>query len=280
MITGKKTKIYPLLYLGLFILFIVFTGCSRMTPNGPDKLSDVSVTTSLKLPHRGLSAASLTKILLEVTGPEIKKIEKELILIGTKASTSIKVPADKQLTFKVTAFQDTVAVLQGQANLKAKGGDKISLPIKLNFLVPAIILTPPDTKINAGDTLTVYLQARKVSDLSTIGARIKFDYTKLNVIELGREDDFLIKNGGTVNQLRFTKDNTKGTVEIVLGVFPASKAVSDSGKIGRIVFKALQADTVDLSLSLDNSFDSDLGLFDKNANLMYSLALGNRIIIQ
>jgi len=280
MITGKKLKIVPHLFLGLFILFLVFSGCSRLVPNGPDKLSDVAVTASLQMPHRGLSAASITRILLEITGADFTTIEKELVLTGTKAKASIKVPGDKKLTFKATAFQDTIAVLQGQTNLNTKGGDKVSLPIKLDFLVPALIITPPQAVINIGDSLTVYLQARKVSDLSTVGARITFDETSLNVIDMGREDDFLNKNGGTVNQLLFTKDNEQGTIDVVLGVFPASSAVSDSGKIGRIVFKALQAGTVDLSISLDNAFNSDLGLFDKNANLMYSLALGNRIIIQ
>ncbi|MBN2412800.1 hypothetical protein JXQ31_14015 [candidate division KSB1 bacterium] len=277
--TGENTKIYPPLFLGLFILFLIFFGCSRMFPDGPEKLNDVAVTASLQMPHRGLSAEMITKILLEITGTDFKTIEKELTLTGTKAKTSIKVPADKKLTFKATAFQDTIAVLQGQADVKAKGGDQVSLPIKLDFLVPAMILTPPDAVIKAGDTLTVYLEARAVSDLSTIGARIKFEQTSLDIIDLVREDDFLKKNGGSVNQLPIPTDDNQGIMDVVLGVFPASTAVSGSGKILRIVFKATQADTADLTITLDNAFNSDLGLFDKNANLMYSLALGNRIII-
>jgi len=280
MITGKKTNICPLVYLGLFILFIIYAGCGRMIPNGPDKSGDVSVITSLQMPHRGLSAASITRILLEITGADIAKIEQELFLSGTKAKASIKVPGDKQLTFKATAFQDTVAVLQGEKSLKTKGGETVSLPIKLDFLVPAIILTPPDTVITAGETVTVYLEARNVSDLSAVGTRIKFDETSLDIIDLGREDDFLKKNGGAVTQLSNPASDDPGTIDVVLGVFPASSAVSGSGKVGRIVFKALKADTVDLNISLDNAFNSDLGLFDKDADLVYSLALGNRIIIQ
>jgi hypothetical protein len=118
-----------------------------------------------------------------------------------------------------------------------------------------------------------------VTGMSTIGTQVTFDTSKVLVKDLGREDTFLKSQGGSVNTLKFSKDNIAGKVDMVLGVFPGSASVSGDGKIGRIVFEARQKGVVDLHLLLDNTADPDLGLYDKNANLLYAIGLGGRITV-
>ena len=65
-----------------------------------------------------------------------------------------------------------------------------------------------------------------------------------------------------------------------MGIFPASAAVSGEGRIGRIVFKAIDIGTATTNISLDNSTNSDLGFFDKNAALIPAFGLGSNIAIQ
>ena len=81
-------------------------------------------------------------------------------------------------------------------------------------------------------------------------------------------------------QVSFTRDNVNGVVKAVLGIFPASSAVTGSGYVGKITFQAIETDTTDIWIKIDNQQDSDLGLFDKNADLMYSVGLGSRLFIQ
>ena len=268
------------IYLGLLVLFSFIPGCSQLAPNGPKDLRKAAVSASIKFAYQGFSPESLTKIVIEVTHSDIDTIRKKLTLGAGGAKGQIEVPMGKLLTFTAIAYQMATPVLSGSTQFKPEADKTANIQIILDFLVPALILTPPDSTIDMGDQITVYLQARHCTDLGTIGARICFDNTKLKVMELGREDDFLKSNSGAINQLKFTKDNESGTVDIVLGVFPASAAVSGDGKIGKIVFKTLAGGAANLTISLDNSVDSDLGIFDKNADLIQALALGSSIQIQ
>lgn len=269
-------------YITLFsiFLFLLMFGCATETPFSPQNIEHASVATSIKMSQNGYSAASLDSLLLEITGDGVKKIKKSLVIDGTKAYTQIDVPTGKQLRMEVTGYQDSTAVLYGVNDFTAEKGQTAPVQIKLDFLVPTIILTPPDSSLKKGERISVYLAARNVVEMATFGAQVQFDPTKLKVVELEREDDFLKSNSGSVMQLQFTKDNTAGTVNAVLGIFPASSGVSGSGNIGKIVFEALETDTSDIAIRVDNAANSDLGLFDKNANLMYSVGLGSRIFIE
>jgi hypothetical protein len=262
-----------------FILLLLF-GCATESPFSPQSVDQAAVATSIKMSQKGYSAASLDSLLLLVKGDGIKTIKKMLIIDGTKAYTQVDVPTGKQLRMEVTGYQDSTAVLFGANDFTAKKGETAPVQIKLDFLVPTIILTPPDTSLKKGDRLSVYLAARNVVELATFGAQIQFDPTKLKVVELERQDEFLKSNAGSVMQLEFTKDNAAGTVDAVLGIFPASSGVSGSGNIGKIVFEALETDTTEIAIRVDNAVNSDLGLFDKNANLMYSVGLGSRLLIE
>ncbi len=271
-------------YFSLFTGFILVTfilGCGLMTPNEPQTGDRVSIAASVNMPHQALATADLSSIVMVVTGNDIETIQTNLVLDGTKAKGTVDVPVDKQLTFTVSAYRDTVKVLEGSTVTTVKKGQANSIPITLDFLISAIILTPPDSVISVGDSISVFLQARSPDSLSAIGARVSFNQNSLQVVDLSVEQGYLESNGGNVNLLKFTQDNSNGTVDLVVGIFPASSYVNSvDGKVGKIVFRAISADTVDLGLSVNNEDDSDLGVFDYKADLVNSLGLGSRIIIQ
>jgi hypothetical protein len=221
-------------------------------------------------------------MVLEVTGGGIQKIERELTMDEGGASGQVSVPVNKSLTYTVTAYRDETEVLGGSTEYTAKKGGGNDIQIVLDYLIPALILTPSRATLAVNGTLNVYLEARGVTDLATLGARITFDPGVLQVTDLGREDDFLIKGGGSVLPAPggFTKDNSLGRVTIILSIFPATKAVSGNGRVGRIEFKAIGFGTTPLDLSVDNAIDNSLGLFDKKADLMDSLGLGSELTIE
>jgi len=251
-----------------------------VAPVEPPSNGETAISASIDLSQTQLTANAITDILLQVSGVGMDTIRKHLTLNGSKATIQLKVKAGKSRAFVATAFQGTTAVLSGSSTLDLEAGKSTNVAIQLNFLIAVIMLSPPDTTVAKDASFTLYIKARHVTDLCTFGAKISFDKTKLEVLDLGREDTFLKSNGGAINQLRFTKDNTLGKVEMVLGVFPAAASVTGDGKIGKIVFKAPVAGMADISISMDATADADLGLYDKNANLLNSLALGSRVTIK
>ena len=270
---------FKLSLIGLLICSFQF-GCGNLGTNSPDSKSDAAVSASIKFSHTGLAIESITKIVLIVSHSEMDTIRKEMSLGAGGASLQLQVPTGKLLTFTATAYRSDTAILSGTTQFEAESGKTAAVSINLDFLVPALILTPPDSVITQGEEITAYIEARQCTDLGTVGAKITFDRTKLQVKELGREDAFLKSNSGSINQLKFFPDNANGTIDIVLGIFPSSAAVSGSGKIGKIVFTTVSTGTATISLSLDNTADSDLGLYDKNANLIDAFSLGSSLEIQ
>ena len=264
----------------IMLTLVLAIGCSKESPMAPVSTESSAVATSIKLSEANYAASALDSLIMQVTGDGLDPIRRKLNIDGTKARMQIEVPAKKMLKMKVTGYQDTTAVLQGSQDFTAQSGQITNVQIKLDFLVPTIILSPPDSVIHKGDSVDVYLAARSVTNMSTFGAEVHFDPTKLQVVGLSRQDDFLKKNHGSVMQAAFTQDNTLGVVKAVLGIFPASSAVSGSGFVGKITFKAIETDTTDIWIKIDNKQDSDLGLFDKSADLMYSVGLGSRLFIQ
>ncbi len=272
-----KRYFLPLL-TSLLIFFAV--QCSKMPSTAPEVVETSAMSASIQMAEKNYAASSLDSLILQVSGPEITPIRRKLLVDGTQAHDQLQVPAGKQVKVEVTGYQDTTAVLYGSKTLTAEKNKTAPVDIVLDFMVPTIILSPPDSVLQKGQQIEVFLAARNVMEMATFGTEVHFDPTKLRVVDLGREDGFLTANRGSVMQLEFTKDNDAGVVKAVLGVFPASSAVSGSGNVGRIVFEALATDTTDISLRIDNSVHSDLGLFDKAANLMYSVGLGSRLYIQ
>lgn len=263
------------------IVCICVSSCDQATQPGavPEHSADVAIGWSL--PKSADHCVSITRALLLVTAANMDTIREDIVITGPGViTTKLRVPAGKERTFHATLYQDTLAVLHGQETIDLKSGQRIELKMTLQFLVPALALSPIDSTVNKNDVFTVYIHAHRVDSLCTIGSKVTFDPGKLQVVDIGRDDDFLKTNGGAIVQLQFTRNNDAGEVKLVLGIFPAGTAVSGSGRIAHIVFKAIDGPSADLILSLDHSHDADLGLYDKSAHLMSAVALGGKITIK
>lgn len=138
-------------------------------------------------------------------------------------------------------------------------------------VTPTILLTCTSTNAVVGEILDVDLAAKGIANLATIGVKITYDPLKINVIELNRYDAWLSSNGGSVNQMAFFDDDA-GNVKIVLGIFPATCAVGDASEtlhtIAKLRIAGISPGNATLSVSVNNAVDSDLGVFDNQANLV------------
>ncbi len=268
----------PRLRTCIAALFCLSLACSQMGPNQPSPPGQsISVQTSLRLP---LSASSLTRMDLVVTAEDMDTLRTDLTLEGGHAIGKIEVESGSARTFTVTGYKDTVRVLHGQDTVDLEAGKEVSLHIKLAFLLPALIVSPPDTTVGQDSTVTVRISGRQMQDLITFGARLTFDPSFLRIVGLSRLDDDLTQNGGQVNQMKFSHDNAAGTMNVILGVFPAAAAVDGDIDVAQITFKALQAGVTGLSLTADPADDPDLGLYNKNADRIHAFTLGGSVTIQ
>lgn len=144
---------------------------------------------------------------------------------------------------------------------------------------PTVLITSTSTSAGIGEIIDAKLAVKGIAELASIGVKITYDPYKLEIVRLNRDDTWLASNGGTVQQMAFTTDNTNGFAKIVLGIFPASKAVGDTSEtihhIAYLRIKALSAGTATLTVSINNASDSDLGIFNKNANLVSGVKTQN-----
>ncbi|MDZ7723848.1 MAG: cohesin domain-containing protein [candidate division KSB1 bacterium] len=263
----------------ILIFLVVSLSCSLQSPGGHTQ-GQSSIAARISFNQAGLTPASFDSLVITITGDGISPIRDSLLLDGVKGRARINVPANKDLLATAVAYRDTRQVMSGADSFRVSDGETVPLSIMMNFLVPTIIVSPPDSTLSVGQSITLYLAARQVVNMATFGAQVQFDPAVLTVQELGREDAFLKSNAGNVNQLLFSKDNSGGTVDVVFGIFPASAAVTGQGTVGRIVFTAVDTGITDLSVRVDHDVNSNYALFDQNANLMYAMGLGGRITIQ
>jgi hypothetical protein len=269
-------KVAPVIAVSLLLLLAA--ACEKPLSTAPEITADARVTATVALTRAAVVETGISRLVISVTGAGMKAVTIDTVITAEGLfKTELKVSPGKNRLFEVSAYQDSVLILAGKDSLDLKAGQKAAITMKLLFKIPALSLTPIDTTLAKNSLFTVYVAAHHVDSLCTIGTKLKFDPAKLQVIELGREDDFLKKNGGAVTQLQFSKDNVAGEVILQLGVFPAGKSVSGEGKIARIVFQAMTAAVAEIDLTLQGS---DLGLYDKNANPIRAVALGSRITIQ
>ncbi len=255
--------------------------CNHADPISPQAEKSTEVSIQFTLPKAANSNSSITRAIMVVTAANMDTIRKELVTASAGSfRDTLRVPSGKDRTFQVTLYQNTFAALKGEQTIDLPAGKRIELRLKLQFLLPALSLSPIDTTVAKNGLFTLKILAHRVDSLCTIGSKILFDPSKLQVVDMGRDDDFLKTNGGTIAQLQFSKNNATGEIKLVFGIFPAAKSVSGDGQIAHVVFKALNGSTTEIIPSLDNSVDPDLGLYDKSANLMNAVALGSKITIQ
>lgn len=277
MLVIKSARIISLVAL----VVLLGTACEEPMLVEPSAASYARVTANFSLLKTAMTGSGIDSLAVQVTGAGMDTMTMAIpVTAEGQIRLEMKVPSGSNRVFSVAAYREDTAVMAGRDSLDLKAGKDAVLNMKLGFLVPALSLTPIDTTVAVNSTFTLYVRAHHVDSLCTIGARLKFDPARLQAVDLGREDDFLKKNGGAVTQLQFSKDNTAGEVNLLLGIFPATKSVSGEGAIARIVFKAVTGPAAEVGLSIKQTDGSDLGLYDQHANLMPAIALGSRIIIQ
>jgi len=282
MIINKNIKILFVTCLAVLVAGLLLNEFSRKLPTSPNTTNKADISATVKMPNKQL-ASILTSMTLTVTNAADNAVLKtvNLVLDGTKAQDTLSVPSGKLLYFTASAYEGATLVLQGIDSLKAKSGEKRSLAIKMQFKVPAVILTPTEKTVNVGDSLSVYVNARSVVNLTTMGVQVVFDTTRLAVVTSNLEKNFMEKNGGAMKQLVLQEGSIPGTFNTIVSVFPATDAVSDSGRVARILFRAKTAGHTDLAISLDHTLNPDLGLYDNHAALIPNvLGLGSRVIVQ
>ena len=264
----------------LFAVAIIW-GCSQLAPNEPTATSEgtASISASLSVQEGVMSTAAIDKIQIKVYGSSIDTINKETAFEGAGTTVSLIVPAGKSLVIEVTAFKGTTVVLHGSSNFTAEKDKTTPIALKMSYMLASLVLTPPNSSYNQADNFDVYVAARNVTNLATIGAQVRFDTSAFKVVDITRIDDFLESNTGTIFPLKFSKDNTKGQVDIQLALFPSSAAVSGQGDICKIIFQPKKTGNAEISLNLDNTENSNWGLFDNAATLISSLGLGSKVVI-
>ena len=266
-------------WIVLFLAMATFWSCESRLPFAPKDGNAISVHMAVDLSPIGATSSQLTSMTIRVTADDMDTVSANLSLQSGYASGTLSIPAGSNRTFTATGYVSDLAVLSGSTTVDLENGKSTAVNIDLNFLVPSVILTPSRSLVQTDSLLSIELAARQMLDLATFGVRIEFDPNFLRVEELIRKDDFLKSQGGSVNQMTFSRNNTDGSVEIILGIFPSTKAVSGDGSLAQIIFKALQPGQIALSLQTDPAIDPDLGLYDSQANRIEPLTLSGSVII-
>lgn len=258
----------------------IFTaGCQQQLPTAQGHMETSAVVASLQWPLAASSQAGFTKVVFQVTAKDMDTLKQELLPEAGQVETVLKVPSGSNRIFSVTAFKNTTAVMAGVDTLNLAGGSKVTLSLKMNFIYPAITLSPLEKTVAVNDTFSVYFKVHKVDSLSGVGVLLTYDNTKLEAQELGREDAFLSGNGGTIVQLQFSRDAARGRIHLILGLIGSKQAVSGAGLVGRVRFKALAGNTTsELTLVADPLVDSNLGLLNNKGAYLNAFALGSKII--
>ncbi|HOX86476.1 MAG TPA: cohesin domain-containing protein [bacterium] len=260
-------------------LFLTTLACQSLAPTEPHGGDVITVQTALDLTAAGLSTTGLSRLALEVSASDMDTVRTDLTLSDGYARASLKVPAGKNRTFTALGYRQSDLVLRGSTTKDLQKGKEVKVEIEFDYLLPTVILSPPRLTVAADSQFTLYLAARQMQKLAAFGARLTFDPTRLRVEELGRENAFLTSQGGSITQMQFSRNNTLGQVDVVLGVFPAAKAVSGTGNIARVVFKALQNGPTSIELHLDKNTHADLGLYDDQAHVIEVLALSCAVTV-
>jgi len=149
---------------------------------------------------------------------------------------------------------------------------------------PTVLLTSETSSAAVGEVVEAELGVEAIGELAAIGVTLSFDIYKLEVVQLSREDEWLTSNGGTVQQMEFSTDEENGITKIVLAIFPRNDttAVGDETEIFHPIalmrIRTLSAGDATMTVSIDNTVDSDLGVFDADANLVSGIGTENLTI--
>ncbi len=278
-----RNKNFPLhlkivLFTGLLSFWLLFR-CSNEMPTASFKQQNSSVAASITFPKQA-ALTPIDSLRLDITGEDIESQNFVLSLDGTTAFQKVTVPSEKEITFTATAFHQGSALLRGQRTFTAKAGENTELLLIMEFLVPAVILTPPDSTVTVGDTLNVVINVRQVEKMARIGVLIEYPPNLLNIEHMKPVKHFLLQNARDIIPNQFSFNNAAGQAFIKLRVTPASAAPSGDGKIARITFRAQRNGMPDIQVILQSDTDPALGLYDENDDRMTAYGFGSRLVVE
>ena len=177
----------------------------------------------------------------------------------------------------------------------SKGGKRMRYTVILGMIVlllfvgcskneentpqPTISLQSSVSSAVVNEIIDADLGLKAVQEIAAVGVKITYNPAKIEITELNRDDSYFTSGGGTVQQMEFSVDNDNGVAKMVLAIFPSDSAVGDDSetfhRIASLQIRALSPGDASLSISIDNSADSDLGIFDRNANLVSDVDVEN-----
>lgn len=266
--------------LALLIATLLWS-CRQSAPTAPAPDKSGDAIASINLANWDAAVVGFTKVIILVTGKDMDSLRKELTPQAGVLKDTLRVPSGNRRIFQVTAYKNTTAVMAAGDTVNLAAGKTVALTLKMSFLIPAITLTPTEKTIAVNDTFSVYFKVHKVDSLAGVGVRLTFDKNKLQAIDLGREDAFLTSRSATIVPLQFSRDNSLGQVNLVLGLIGPQQAVSGEGLIGRVLFKALTSGaSSELVLQADNSVDSNWGLLTNQGVYLNAFTIGSKVTVR
>ena len=196
---------------------------------------------------------------------------------GVNADTQLTIPSGIAVRFLIHAYKNSLLILQGDTVFTAKAGEKIDLILSLDFIYPAVILTPAKQEVQAGDILQFDIAVRAIDEkFYKAVTRIEFNPDILRFKSAIKNEDFLKQEAGYVTvQLTDTDGMLIHDVEIT----PRASGVSGDGSLTRIRMEALRSGLVTVLVSSDPAVAPNLGIYDLNDQLISAVNLGCRIAV-
>lgn len=268
----------PLVFL--FIGFFLAIACQSYNPFAPEKDEAMTISTSFTGLNHVAAAHFLTRMELTVFAADMDTIVKVMEIDRAGASVSLQVPAGKNRTFAVDGWVGSVKLLSGSTATDLNSGEDQQINIVLRFVSPALIITPPDTALRSSSNLVLYISTRHIERLATAAMRIAFDPEVLALRSMTPCTQFLSQNGGQLAILHQHCDNERGVAEYFFSILPASRAVEGNGNLVELEFETLKNDSTSISVMANSDIDSNLGLYDHEANPVSVVSLNGIVRVQ
>ncbi|HHS50380.1 MAG TPA: hypothetical protein ENN07_04615 [candidate division Zixibacteria bacterium] len=146
-------------------------------------------------------------------------------------------------------------------------------------VVPTVAVLSSGSSMVVGEVVEAQVQMKGISEVAGFGLKLVYDPFKLEIVSMTRDDNWLTSNDGSVQQMALNTFNEDGYAKVVLAVFPTSASVGSTDDTYKPILdlrvRAKSAGNATLSVSIDNTADSDLGIFNASADLVTGIATEN-----
>lgn len=142
----------------------------------------------------------------------------------------------------------------------------------LDFILPrfySVFITPSSAVVNVGDTFSLAIDVRKITDLFAYEFDLYFDPSILSAKNI--DEGIFLSSGGSTSFVPGVIDNRAGTISFTTDTLEkADTGVSGSGTLALITFTAIHAGGSAVGLSHLSLFDSkltDMGVTAQDAKV-------------